>query len=431
MAALFLRLVALRSLGLRLLGLRLIGGVILSVTLNAAAADKVENSKAELSSIQERIATLKQQLESATEAHADVTDALKKSEKAISETNRTLYNLNLQRQDNQNKLQDLQSQKSDLEITVDSQKKLLANQLYQQYMHGQQSYVQIFLQQQSPAEIARNVHYYSYISQARAKLIDAMQGNLDKVARLNQDTAKTLSALNELKVVQEQERKNLQKQKDERAKTLQKLVAQISAQRSEIEKLKRDEKNLSDLVERLTREAANKAANLAKKRKKPSGDNTATDNNDTGKSLLRNDDVPNNAFDGSQFAALRGKLKLPVKGDIINRFGTQREDTGISWKGIFIRAAAGSEVKAIASGMVVFSDWMRGFGNLMIIDHGDGYMSLYGNNEALLRKTGETVKGGDTIASVGNTGGNDSTGLYYELRKQSKPFDPLSWSSVK
>jgi septal ring factor EnvC (AmiA/AmiB activator) len=138
--------------------------------------------------------------------------------------------------------------------------------------------------------------------------------------------------------------------------------------------------------------------------------------------------LPSSSFGGVSFGELRGKLNLPVRGEITNRFGSAREDTGVTWKGLFIKSAEGNEVKSIANGRVVFADWMRGFGNLMIIDHGDGYMSLYGNNQALLRKMGDTVKGGDTIASVGNSGGNSTSGLYYELRNRSKPFDPMSWS---
>jgi septal ring factor EnvC (AmiA/AmiB activator) len=149
------------------------------------------------------------------------------------------------------------------------------------------------------------------------------------------------------------------------------------------------------------------------------------------KSVARNETLPSNAFDGGDFAALRGKLNLPVRGDVTNRFGATREDTGVSWKGLFIKSAEGSDVKSVASGRVVFADWLRGFGNLLIIDHGDGYMSLYGNNQAILKKVGDTVKGGDTVASVGNSGGNETSGLYFELRYQSKPFDPLSWSVVK
>jgi septal ring factor EnvC (AmiA/AmiB activator) len=115
---------------------------------------------------------------------------------------------------------------------------------------------------------------------------------------------------------------------------------------------------------------------------------------------------------------------------VTNRFGSSREDSGISWKGLFIKANEGAEVKSVATGRVVFADWLRGFGNLIILDHGDGYMSLYGNNQAVLKQVGDSVHAGDVIASVGNSGGNDTNGLYYELRSQSRPFDPLSWSRL-
>ena len=132
-----------------------------------------------------------------------------------------------------------------------------------------------------------------------------------------------------------------------------------------------------------------------------------------------------------RFSSLKGKLKLPVRGELANRFGSTREDSGVSWKGLFIKAAEGADVKSVASGRVVFADWMRGFGNLIIVDHGGGYMSLYGNNQAVLKHEGDEVSAGDTIAAVGNSGGNESNGLYYELRNQSRPFDPLSWSVVR
>ncbi len=115
----------------------------------------------------------------------------------------------------------------------------------------------------------------------------------------------------------------------------------------------------------------------------------------------------------------------------MNRFGRKRKDSGVTWKGLFIRAKEGASVKSVATGRIVFAEWMRGFGNLIIVDHGSGYMSLYGNNQAILKNVGEDVKGGETIAAVGNTGGNKSNGLYYELRKKSIPFDPLKWSSVR
>ena len=126
------------------------------------------------------------------------------------------------------------------------------------------------------------------------------------------------------------------------------------------------------------------------------------------------------------FASLKGQLRAPVAGKIAARFGSKRGD-GPSWKGVFIRTGEGSEIHAIAGGRVVFSDWLRGFGNLIIVDHGGQYMSIYGNNQSLLKRVGDAVKGGDTIASAGNSGGNEESGLYFELRHQGRAFDPATW----
>ena len=130
------------------------------------------------------------------------------------------------------------------------------------------------------------------------------------------------------------------------------------------------------------------------------------------------------------FAQLKGRLRLPTRGVVTNRFGGRRQE-GSTWKGLFIRAAADSEVKAIASGRVVFADWMRGFGNLMIVDHGGNYLSIYGNNDSLQKQVGDSVEGGDAIAAVGNSGGNPESGLYFELRFQGEPLDPLRWVNLK
>jgi murein hydrolase activator len=392
------------------------------------AGAKPEASKQKLDQLHERIESLNKELDTSKEAHAEVADELKQSEQAISEANRKLYELRQQHQKSRSSLQNLQQEKSSLETTLQQQQHLLGSQIYQQYLHGQQSYLQIILQQQDPGAISRELHYYSYISRARAKLIQSMQRNLGKVAKLNEQTASALKELTALKAEQEQERRELQQQKNERNKVLKKLSAKIASQRGEISKLKRDEKNLSQLVERLARAAAKpKAKSKTKRNKSKDADEKGTEQT----TIARNESLPTNDYDGGNFASLRGKLSLPVRGDISNRFGATREDTGVSWKGLFIRSSEGSEVKAVASGRVVFADWLRGFGNLLIVDHGDGYMSLYGNNQALLKKEGDEVKGGDTVATVGNTGGNESSGLYYELRRQSKPFDPLSWSVVK
>jgi septal ring factor EnvC (AmiA/AmiB activator) len=392
---------------------------------DAFAAEKTaapkQKPEKKLEQLHERIESLKKELDSSQAAHAEAADELKQSERAISEANRKLYDLNRQHKQNRNTLNTLQQQKAGLETTLQQQQRLLGSQLYQQYLHGQQSYVQVVLQQQDPGAMARQLHYFSYIAKARTRLIESMQLNLGKVAKLNDKTAVALQEVATLKSERERERRELQSQKNARGKVLKKLSAQISAQRKEISKLKRDEKSLSQLVERLAKAAAKKSQ--AKRSKARKGK--------TPKAVARNEALPSSDFDGSNFAALKGKLNLPVRGDISNRFGAAREDTGVSWKGLFIKSAEGSEVKSVAKGRVIFADWLRGFGNILIVDHGDGYMSLYGNNQALLKKVGENVKGGDTVAAVGNSGGNETFGLYYELRRQSKPFDPLSWSVVR
>ena len=181
-------------------------------------------------------------------------------------------------------------------------------------------------------------------------------------------------------------------------------------QRTEISHLKRNEERLARLVDRLARELARPSARSSR---------------------IRNDQLPEPLRSSEGFSGLKGKLRLPVIGELADRFGAPRADSGLSSKGLFIAAKQGQEVRAVAAGRVVFADWLRGFGNLMILDHEGGYMSLYGNNDALFRQVGDIVKAGDPIAAVGATGGNPETGLYFELRFQGKPFDPLTWVTLK
>lgn len=396
-------------------------------------AAKKEQSKEALSDVQQRLESLRKELDSNEEAHKDAADALKQSERAISEANKKIYQITQQQQQNKKTLSQLEAQSLSVNGTLAEQQKLLSNQLYEQYIHGQQSYVQMILQSENPSDIARDVHYYSYIAKARAELISKMQGNLEKINHLNTETANALKEVAELKQKQLDERKALENQKQAKSKVVKSLSQQIASQRGEIKKLARDEKRLSELVERLARIIPPKP-----KRNNKVAQNRDTDAN-TDKTEPRkkrneivasNNVVPTYEYSGASFSTLKGKLRLPVRGEVINRFGTSREDSGISWKGLFIRANEGAEVKSVAGGRVVFADWLRGFGNLIIVDHGDGYMSLYGNNQAVLKQVGDSVNAGDVIASVGNSGGNESNGLYYELRSQSRPFDPLSWSSL-
>jgi murein hydrolase activator len=407
-----------------MLKLRLFSLLLCFFCASSFAAKKIDVAKEDLSDIQEKIQALKKELDNNQEAHKDATDELKNSETAISVANKKLRAIQQKQNKNKNTLNSLKKQSLSLNESLGAQQLQLSNLLKQQYMHGGQSYAQLILQNKNPSEIARDVKYFSYIAKEHAKVIDGMQENLVKVKELNNQTATALQEVAELKAKQEAEKKELEQQKKEKSKVVKSLSKQISVQRDEIKKLSRDEKSLSNLVERL-------AKIIPKKTKKPIKKRPTKPEENEEDSIASSEATPTNAYSGSSFAALKGKLRLPVRGDVTNRFGSAREDTGITWKGLFIKAGEGADVKSVADGRVVFADWMRGFGNLIIVDHGDGYMSLYGNNQAVLKQVGEEVNAGDSIAAVGNSGGNESNGLYYELRRQSKPFDPLSWSVVR
>jgi septal ring factor EnvC (AmiA/AmiB activator) len=385
----------------------------------ALAATKVDSAKENLNAVHEKIDQLKRELSGTQKAQEDATDQLKKSEKQISDTNRSLYEISVQQKKNYTKLQELKAQSDTVESQVDLQRKMLEQQIYQQYLHGDPGYLQMIIQSENPSVVARNIQYYSYVAKARAKNIYQMQGNLKKIEAYSLETASKLKEIASLKQKEEIKRAELESQKKDRARLIASLSSKINQQRNEIQKLMRDEKRLTDLVDRLTRLPSTP---IPSKREEKSSTKTP---------VLSNESIPTETFSGQKFESLRGKLSLPVKGDVINRFGSPREDTGLSWKGLFIKSNEGNEVKSIATGRVVFADWLRGFGNLIIVDHGEGYMSLYGNNQSTLKKTGEIVRGGDVIALVGNTGGNESNGLYFELRKLSKPFDPLAWTAIK
>lgn len=406
-------------------------------------AAKNEQPKQSLNEVQQRLEALKKELDDSKEAHKDAADALKESEVAISEANKKLFEINQKQQKNKKTLSQLQTESATTNQALTQQQKLLSEQLYQQYIHGQQSYLQMILQSENPSEIARDIHYFSYVTKARATLINKMQGNLNKISKLNEEAATTLKEVAELKQKQIEEKKVLEEQKKTKSKVVRSLSNQIATQRGEIKKLSRDEKRLSQLVKRLTKiipsapkKVRQKTANSGKTTSSAASENVNTaknmveNNAKASNTSITNNGEPSTEFSGSNFASLKGKLRLPVRGDLTNRFGTSREDSGISWKGLFIKANEGADVKSVATGRVVFADWLRGFGNLIILDHGGGYMSLYGNNQAVFKQVGDNVQAGDTIASVGNSGGNETSGLYYELRRQSHPFDPLSWSRL-
>jgi septal ring factor EnvC (AmiA/AmiB activator) len=365
----------------------------------------------ELRELHARIEALKKEIAAAEGNRAEAADALKGSEEAISVANRELKNLTDQRVAAQARLQDLGRQSKAAQEGAAAQSRRLARLLHDQYIGRERGYVQLMFSGENPAAATRELHYATYVSRAQARLIGSLRDNLKELTRLANAARDESIAMAEIENHQLAEREQLARESEAKRRVLAQLAQKISAQRREVSTLEENEKRLTRLIEKLARMAKPREAEKAERPKSPG---------------LRNEQVPEPGLAGV-FAALRGRLRLPTRGELTNRFGTPREDGGTTWKGLFIRAPQGEDVKAVAPGKVVFSDWMRGFGNLLIVDHGGDYLSIYGNNETLFKQAGESVASGDTVARVGNSGGNPETGLYFELRYQGRPFDPLGW----
>ena len=366
----------------------------------------------DLKDIRGRIETLRKQLTDSESSKAEAADALKDSERAVSETTRKLYQISGQRREVNTALSRLRSRARAVEGNIAEEQVTLSRLLYQQYVGGQSDALKLVLNGQDPNEIARQLHYLSYVSRARAELLASLRENLASLDKLTGETRRKSSELHALQSEETSQMRRLEKEKAQRQQVYVNVSDDIEKSRKQLSTLKRDEERLAQLSERLAREAARKS------HKKP------------GKRIT-NKALPHADIGAGPFRELKGKLRLPVIGELMNRFGSPRQDSGLSWKGLFISARTGREVKAVAEGRVVYADWLRGFGNLLILDHGDGYMSLYGNNESLLKQVGEQTKAGDTIAAAGNSGGNPDSGLYFELRFQGKPFDPIPWVTLK
>jgi septal ring factor EnvC (AmiA/AmiB activator) len=387
----------------------LAGALLAAVVAAPQCLAQTAQKQRELDELRGRIESLQRELEKAEETKADAADALRDSERSISHTNRRLYNLAAQRRELNADIHRLALEAQALQSRIRSEQDALSDLLYRQYVNGQPEVLRLILNRQDPNETARQFQYLGYISRARAELIAGLRQDLDKLDAVGKRTQRKSADVRALETEEASEKRRLEREKQARKRVLQQVSNEIALQRREISTLKRDEQRLTRLIERLAREAT-------KRKPRPKIANRA---------------LPDPNLTDSAFGRLKGKLRLPVVGELANRFGSPRQDSGLSWKGLFITAPPGREVKSIAPGRVVYADWLRGFGNLMILDHGDGYMSLYGNNEALLKQAGEEIRTGDTIAAVGNSGGNPDSGLYFELRYQGRPFDPLPWVRLR
>lgn len=408
--------------GAALLGVAL-SGLALAQTEGNAIADKKEDLK----ELRGRIESLRKELSASEESQADAADQLQKAERQISEAQRKLFNLKKEQTRLQNTLRDLNLRSRNYEATLTQQQAQLEKLLYQQYLQGTPETLHMLLNGDDPNQLTRDLYYFSAIARTHTELLSDIRGTLKKQKALTAEAKSRATELASVEEEQKQQHAELLQQKTERQKILNQIASKVRSQKKEISTLQKDEKRLTNLVDRLTKLLAEQAK---KARTPPRPPPTAPDKPSTTPSGPENHHVPAPGTGSGEFARLKGQLRLPVAGQVMGKFGTPREGTS-TWKGLFIRASEGSEVKSIANGQVVYADWMRGFGNLLIIDHGSGYLTVYGNNDALLKQVGDHVKGGETVGTVGNSGSNQDSGLYFELRHQGQALDPMKWVSIK
>jgi septal ring factor EnvC (AmiA/AmiB activator) len=395
-------------------------------------ANQVERRQSELDALKQRLQTLQTEFRNTQTHRQEAADELRQSERAISSAVRQLRELDGERQRTDSDLQTLMQQAEAVAARIRQQQASLGQALKAAYQRGQGDAFKLILNGSDPNQSARDLRYLAHLSRARHAQIETLRADLAHLAALQQQTAQKTTELTQLQAAHEAEQKKLLADKRAREAVLQNLSAQIQQQRREISSLKRDERSLTQLVERLSRLMAQQAAREAARaraaqqaQKSPKAETNVA--GQPRRAVAVNTETPVAFRSERPFSKLKGLLRLPVAGELMNRFGTPREEGGVSWKGLFIRAAQGSAVKAIAAGQVVFAEWLRGFGNLIIVDHGEGYMSLYSNNESLYKQVGERVQPGDAIAAVGNSGGQPDSGLYFEMRHQSRPVNPLLW----
>jgi septal ring factor EnvC (AmiA/AmiB activator) len=240
--------------------------------------------------------------------------------------------------------------------------------------------------------------YFSYFSRARQAKIESMRDTLLQLETLQAEIQEKTRSLTALLEEQRQQDELFKAQKQRREQVLARLDKQLNSQGGELKRLQSDEKQLQSLVYSL-------------------------------QELLS--DIPADASQQKPFKALKGQLHWPARGHLARRFGSRRGDSGLKWQGVLIEAPEGGGVRAVSQGRVAFADWMRGFGLLLIIDHGDGYMSLYGQNQALYKEVGEWVASGEVVATLGASGGQTEAGLYFEIRHNGQPVNPLRWCAGK
>ncbi|MBA2797034.1 murein hydrolase activator EnvC [Aeromonas veronii] len=412
-----------------------------------AANQQLGTMQSQIKEQQKTIKLSKQEL-------AKLNTQLKADEQAISAAAAKLNQTRQQLKQNQQTLATLQKDKLALEVQAKHQKQLLAKQAESAFQAGNHDYLKLLLNQQDPAKLSRSLDYYDYLNKARIEAIDALRATRDKLAKNQQATKETETRLQTLLAEQQEHHQTLLASQQSRAKVRNQLQQSVQDDEQKLTKLVKAEKALKARLEELRRKReeqerreraererlAKLKAEQERQRKlaeqrRAEQQRLAAQQNKTVKQAEPAEEVASSKPErgsgissAGHYSGLKtnGSLRWPVQGPILISYGSPRT-AQLKWKGTLIGASEGTQVKAVAPGQVVYADWLDGFGMLLVIDHGKGYMSLYGHNQSLLRQVGQNVEQGEPVALVGDSGGQDRPGLYFEIRYQGEAINPTKW----
>ena len=397
-----------------------------------ASAQRKRELQDEQRDLKERLARLKKTIAQTESARTEAADALAASETAISTANRQLQQIASNRHQLEQRIAELQARQEELRNAQATHTSRLGSTL-----QAEQQLLEEAAQRswRDPGGSVRDEDQAAYLDSVvveRSRRIGEIDDRRTQLKALEEESHARSAELAHLDEAERRGRAQLVRQQEARRSALDKLGAQLEQQRRSVAALERDDARLGDLITRIGRLLAEQQAQHARSRNGEAHGN--------GKGALPSvlDPAHAVAMNATQFARFKGRLRLPVQGSIASKFGAPRttEDGQTlngapSWKGVILKAPTGTPVHALAAGQVVFSDWLRGFGNLLILDHGEGFLSVYAFNESLLHSVGDHVGADDIISTVGNSGGNAHSSLYFEMRYQGQPFDPLTWAVAR
>ncbi|MBI3545034.1 MAG: peptidoglycan DD-metalloendopeptidase family protein [Gammaproteobacteria bacterium] len=368
------------------------------IFFSPAHAVNVKQDQARLQQLRARIETLQQTLNETRGKRDVVREEVRDLERRIGDLLNGLRLTDQQLQADEKKLQDLKNRAARERANLLAHQQQLARQIYTAYVSGRQEYPKLLLNQEDPAAVSRVLVYYGYLNRRRTERIESTRASLTQVEILESQIQKHSRELATLYNSQREQKAAWEVSRTRRNELLASLNREVRGQGQEIERLHADEKRLEQLLAEL------KTA-LPQTLAPPEG--------------------------AAHFAKWRGRLSLPTQGQIVARYGTQKSLGQLKWRGLLISGREGQNVISVFPGRVVYADWLRGFGLLLILEHGDGYMTLYGHNQSLRKGIGDRVEAGEIIASLGNTGDAAQPGLYFEIRQNGEPRDPLIWCKAR